>query len=118
MNKTYVAEVHRFGGRYPYVDQNGRRRNLRHTTDFSADEVKTDGFGNVKSMPLLAKKPCFGRPERLFRAVVGSKPWTDQSGVRQPGDTPCDTCFKLSPSVFESCLNRVDPQRWAALGMR
>lgn len=105
MNSAYLAEIRRFGGPSPYKDQNDKRCNLRHDTDFLPGDVETDGCGNVTSMPLLPKKPCFGRPERFFRALVGSTPWLDKDWERRPGNTPCNTCFERSPGVYEACLN-------------
>lgn len=104
MTAEYVAEVYRFGGPSPYKDQYGHRRNLSHGTDFARDEVVTNDKGDVIAMPLLVKKPCFGRPERYLRAVAGSKPWTDKNGETKPGSTPCDTCFEKSAGVYEACL--------------
>ena len=105
MDTDYIAEVHRFGGPKPYRDPNKARKNLTHATDFSASSVVTDQQGNVTEMPLLVGKPCFGRPERFYRAIVGSTPWIDEDGIQQPGDTPCKTCFKRSAGVYEACFD-------------
>lgn len=104
MLDPYIADVRRFGGSKPYYTTDGRRTNLSHKTDFAQGEVVTDGAGNIKQMPILPKKPCFARPERWFRAFVGSAPWTNENGERVPGDTPCDTCEKSCPGVYAACF--------------
>ncbi|MDC8755361.1 hypothetical protein OIK40_11995 [Erythrobacter sp. sf7] len=108
MPHSYVDDVHRFAGPKPFHDKHGQRRNLSHDDDFTADLVNTDGQGNVISMPLLRRKPCFGRPERFYRGMAGGKVWSNDAGETCLADTPCDTCFEHSPGVFEACLKVVD----------
>ena len=103
MNTAYVQDVLRFGSSKPYTNEDGKRFNLSHDYDFSPDLVQTDGLGGVVDMPLLWRKLCFGRPERLIRASVGKIPWTDDEGNLRLGKTPCDSCEELSPGVFQGC---------------
>lgn len=95
---SYVEEVRRFGGPSPY-EVEGRRANLSHQISFDAEEVITDGVGNIIRMPLLLRKPCFGRPERWFRALPDWRRQalldasrTKELGLVVPGTTPCDRC--------------------------
>lgn len=94
----YIDEVRKFGGPKPYEGDEGRT-NLSHKVKFFPADVKTDGKGNIIDMPLLPRKPCFGRPERYFRAMPDSRraaALEDQS-LREfmrfiPGGTPCEKC--------------------------
>lgn len=103
MNTKYVDEVRRYGGQNPRSDRNGKFTNVRHIGNISTEQVVTDGAGNIVSMPLLKKKPCFGRPERLLRGLFGKKTWVDDKGERHPGHTPCYSCEKQTPNTFLAC---------------
>lgn len=114
MNADYVKLVRRFGGSAPYIDENGKPYKLRHETDFPSAAVVTDGSGNITSMPLLRRKPCFGRPERVVRgAYEVKKGYVDSDGICHPGVTRCGTCKGLSPGVFAAC-GRVSDERLAS----
>jgi hypothetical protein len=102
MNPDYVKEVRRFGSLAPFEDEDGKSFNLSHKDNIDPSLVQTDGNGNVDSVPLVWRKPCFGRPERYARASMGGKPWRDDNGVRRPGKTTCDTCLEKSPGTFEA----------------
>lgn len=103
MNQKYVSEVQRYGGPNPRVDKEGNSKNVRHIDHIRPDDVITDGSGNITSMPLLRKKPCFGRPERALRGLFEKRPWTDDNGEIHSPETPCYTCEKLTPDTFQSC---------------
>ena len=70
MKTDYARQVRRFGGVQPYVDEDGRRTNISHAVEFLSQDVKTDDAGNIIDMPLLTRKPCFGRPERFVRGAL------------------------------------------------
>lgn len=103
MNLDYTKDVRRFGSSAPFRDENGKSFNLSHDDNIDACLIKTDGKGNVDRVPLVCRKPCFGRPERYARGSMGGKPWRDESGERRPGRTTCDTCRERSPGTYESC---------------
>ena len=105
MNTKYVDEVRRYGGPNPRVDEDGNSKNVRHIDNIKSEDVVTDGRGNIDSMPLLRKKPCFGRPERFLRGLFEKRPWTDDKGEIRPPKTPCYTCEKLTPDTFQSCYD-------------
>ena len=107
MNDDYVSDVRRFGGLNPFVDASGQKQNLSHKDNIDPKAVITNGIGDIESIPLLRKKPCFGRPERHLRGLFGGKPWTDEVGERRPGTTNCYTCEKRSPDTFLGCCDVV-----------
>lgn len=67
----YALGVRRYGGPNPYRYAEGGRCHLDQTEAISIADVETDGLGNIVEMPLLRRKPCFGRVERLGRALEG-----------------------------------------------
>jgi len=110
---SYTDEVLKFGGPRPY-DGVERRTNLSHKTEFLPSAVRTDGRGNIIDMPLLRRKPCFGRPERYFRALPDSQraaaledPTRREFNLFTFGGTPCERC-----PVHDACaavaFERVD----------
>lgn len=103
MNPDYVKDARRFGSSEPFKDEDGKSFNLSHDDDIDPRLVQTDGNGNVDSVPLVWRKPCFGRPERFARGHMGGKPWRDDDGQRRPGKTTCDTCLERSPGTFKAC---------------
>lgn len=103
MNPDYLKDVRRFGSSKPFKDEDGQSFNLSHDDDIDPRLVQTDGNGNVDSVPLVWRKPCFGRPERYARGHMGGMPWRDDNGKRRPGKTACDTCLERSPGTFEAC---------------
>lgn len=108
MNADYVKDVYRFGSGGRLKDANGEPFNVSHNDDCSADEIRTDGTGNIIGSPLIWKKPCIGRPERHVRGLYGGKPLRGEGGERRTSDTPCDRCSNRSPGVFEACGRVVD----------
>jgi hypothetical protein len=95
MNAEYVAGVRKFGGPLPYRKENGGQLHLQHQTQFAPVEVETDRGGNITQMPLLLRKPCFGRPERYIRGClkVGAEYGdADDQGARARGRTQCGRC--------------------------
>jgi hypothetical protein len=103
MNNTYTKDVRRFGGPNPYVNEDGQRFYLSHADNIDPSAMKTDGLGNVDDVPLIRRKPCFGRPERYARALRPALTWTDDKEERRFQQTPCDGCRDGSPGVFEAC---------------
>lgn len=100
----YIDEVRKFGGPKPYEGDEGRT-NLSHEVKFFPADVKTDGKGNIIDMPLLTRKPCFGRPERHFRAMPDNQraaalenPSLRDMMLFIPGGTPCERC-----PVYDAC---------------
>lgn len=63
MSINYEKEVFSWGSQKPW---DGRPR-LKNGDKFDWTDIRTDGQGNVLSMPLLRGKPCFGRPEVFLR---------------------------------------------------
>ena len=105
---SYSSEVRRFGGPTPYVNCEGQKQNLDHSIKFSSEDLTTDGQGNVLDMPLLKRKPCFGRPERFVRGAWEQVPeWRNPSGQPNLRLTKCETC----PVVFacsDVCMERIE----------
>lgn len=81
--------------------------NLLHRDDIDPSAVKTDGKGNVEFMPLVSRKPCFGRLERFIAVGMGGSPWWKNGELTQ-GRTTCDTCCDKSPGTFAACSALVD----------
>lgn len=94
MMTAYTVDVRRFGGEKPFVDEDGRRFNLKHKTSFEPDAVQTDGNGNIVDMPLLADKQCFGRPERFLRGAHESAtpPYSGRNKTHEWRLTRCQRC--------------------------
>lgn len=91
-NPKYVAEVFRFGGDKPFVDEEGRAFNLRHDQPFDCRSLITDGLGNATDMDVLRKKPCFGRPETYLRQYLyGRRTW-EVGGELKLSDSRCEPC--------------------------
>jgi hypothetical protein len=91
---NYTAVVRRFGGARPYrrIDDDGKF-NLNQTTSFDAVDVRTDGKGIVHDMPLLERKPCFGRPERYIRGLhEEGRKFVMRDGTVQQSETACGRC--------------------------
>lgn len=103
MKTDYARQVRRFGGVQPYVDEDGRRTNISHAVEFLSQDVKTDDAGNIIDMPLLTRKPCFGRPERFVRGALElGRPYGDMDsyGKQLRSETRCDRC-----PVFAACMD-------------
>lgn len=101
----YISEVFRFGGAQPYVDVDGKKRNLSHDWEnaFSPEEVTTDGGANVIDQPLLRRKWCYGRPEAYLRqGIYDIRYNVDRLGVNHQCYTPCNEC-----PVREACQDLV-----------
>jgi hypothetical protein len=77
-------------------------KRLNHSTNFTDAEVIRDGMGNILDRPLLERKPCFGRPEAVFRH---GKRTRDQ---RLPNGTWIKTknhqCGRCPQSVHDACV--------------
>ena len=107
---NYAAEVFRFGGRNPRIDQGGRLTNLNHSVSFGPENMITDGVGHVIDHPLLPRKPCFGRPEAYLRYAVHDRKFREDGvGAKLSVKNQCDrcpvilACEKLSLERLESC---------------
>lgn len=109
MFTQYTREVQRFGGPKPYVVED-KRYYLDQKTSVEADQVKTDGRGNVIERPLLRRKDCLGRPERFLRGVYEERrARVDPEGFLVTQETRCqrcptlDACSKVALERIESC---------------
>lgn len=96
--KNYRDEVMTWGNQAPWKKLGIR---VSHRVTFPASAVKRDGQGNILSMPLLPRKPCFGRPEAFFRhgrRVIQ---------VRLPGGRSVDSskhqCGSCPKGVWQAC---------------
>ena len=108
MNPDYLSNVRRFGSSTPANDNNGAATYLSHKVDIDPNLLQLDGYGNVESVPLVWKKPCFGRPERYARGAMGGEPWYDDNGEFRLGKTTCDACLEKTPGTHEACGMIID----------
>ncbi|MCY7280139.1 MAG: hypothetical protein LH610_04445 [Sphingomonas bacterium] len=60
---TYWDSVMQGGNEKPWTG----RPNLSHVDIIAPGDMTLDEAGNILGMPLLRKKPCFGRPETFLR---------------------------------------------------
>ena len=63
MTITYHNEVMRAGNRKPWESW----PRLSHKDVIAPSDVELDREGNILKMPVLHRKPCFGRPETFIR---------------------------------------------------
>ncbi|WP_430414271.1 hypothetical protein [Parasphingorhabdus sp.] len=85
--EDYRAEVFNFGGLKPDFAINNRNDDIIDWTD-----VHTDGKGNVKSMPLLRSKLCFGRIEYLVRHGHPEQKPVNKGPYQGTKETKCNRC--------------------------
>lgn len=62
-DESYRDAVMKGGNEKPWKGQ----PNLKHADIIDPNEVELDEVGNILDMPLLRRKPCFGRPETFLR---------------------------------------------------
>lgn len=96
--KTYRDCVMIWGNQSPWTKLGLR---LKHTVEFDPSEVVRDGHGNILSMPVLERKPCFGRPEAVFRHGERVKKITNRNGRIVDGTK--HQCGKCPAGVHEAC---------------
>lgn len=56
-------------------------------------------------MPLLKRKPCFGRPERWLRGMLETKSYRQSADTIGYSRTRCDQCQLKSPDTFAACAS-------------
>ncbi len=88
MSTEYEAEVFAWGNGKPWG-----KGNLNHQTSFGPDDVQTDGLGNITLMPLLHRKPCFGRPEVYLRQHGRKKTIKVYGRDREVAASRCGSCL-------------------------
>lgn len=101
----YGSEVRRFGSRNPFIYYSGKPFNLSHEENIDWSDVCTDGVGNVSAMPLLKRKPCFGRPERWLRGMLETSSYRQSADTIGYSRTRCDQCQLKSPDTFAACAS-------------
>ncbi len=98
---TYRDEVMTWGNMDPWKVLDVR---LKHQVEFTDTDVTRDGKGNVKDMPLLPDKPCYGRPEVFFRQGKRSrKQRVSVRGVVRVIDAKNHQCARCPHGVWDSC---------------
>lgn len=107
MTSEYEKDVFAWGSDDPWLG----RKPLKHRTEFSSDEVVTDGRGNVISMPILEDKPCFGRPEVFVRQYGRKKMIKRGTREVEVHGSRCGSC-KIGPACEKISTERInsDPQ--------
>lgn len=107
---NYEEEVWAWGKAKPWTVK------LSHKVRFGAADVLTDGVGNILALPLLLKKPCFGRPETFFRHGAMVQIQTVRGRVIESTSHQCGRCPVRYACQFV-CKERVlsDPNMTAAL---
>ena len=83
---TYEDEVWAWSKAKPWTLR------LSHKARFGVAEVFTDGVGNILAMPLLLRKPCFGRPETFFRHGAMVQLLTVRGRVVESRSHQCGRC--------------------------
>lgn len=95
---TYHDSVMHWGNRSPWKKLEVR---LSHKVNFKPSDVVTDGKGNILSMPTLEKKPCFARPEVVFRHGQRRKKIPAKNGkIVESTKHQCGAC---PAGVHEAC---------------
>lgn len=113
--KTNFEDVMTWGNQSPWKTMGVR---LKHKTSFRPEEVVRDGRGNILSMPVLEAKPCFGRPEVVFRQGKRTRKRELPGGrIVDWKNHPCGSC---PAGVHEACVRTAhervmsDPVMWQA----
>jgi hypothetical protein len=103
---SYRDSVMIWGNQSPW-----KRLGIRvsHKVAFQPHEVVRDGQGNILSMPTI-EKPCFGRPEAVFRHGKRTKKITLRSGRTVDGTKhQCGSCpAGVHRACVETALERVN----------
>lgn len=96
---TYHVSVMIWGNQSPWKQLAPR---LNHATRFRPEDVVTDGKGNILSMPTLERKPCFARPEAVFRHGKRKKKIPIRGGkIVYSTNHQCGSC---PADVHEACV--------------
>lgn len=96
---TYHDSVMIWGNQSPWKQLAPR---LNHATRFRPEDVVTDGKGNILSMPTLERKPCFARPEAVFRHGKLTKKIRLKDG--RIVDSTKHQCGSCPAGVREACM--------------
>ncbi len=96
---TYYDSVMIWGNLSPWTKLGVR---LKHQIRFDPSDVVRDGRGNILSMPVLEDKPCFGRPEAVFRHGQRSKKIKLSDG--RIVDSTRHQCALCPAGVHEACV--------------
>jgi hypothetical protein len=104
--KSYRDYVMIWGNQSPWKTLGIR---VSHKVQFQPHEVVRDGKGNILSMPTL-EKPCFGRPEAVFRHGKRTKKITLPNGRTVDGTKhQCGSCpAGVHRACVETALERVN----------
>lgn len=95
----YKDSVMTWGNQTPWKKLGVR---LSHKVRFLPEDVVRDGKGNILSMPTLPKKPCFGRPEVIFRHGKRTQKRKLRNGrIVDSESHQCGTC---PAGVREACI--------------
>lgn len=109
MQTDYARDVFRLAGFTPNLTPGKGKLNLNQQTTFTRDDVRLDDRGNIVDMPLLRRKPCFGRPERYFRGIsekAFKETWIGEELFIDEVPTGCQRCSVLKV-CGEVCDSRV-----------
>jgi hypothetical protein len=98
--QTYRDWVMTWGNQDPWKRLGIKR--LNHQTKFTDSNVKRDGRGNILDMPLLKNKPCFGRPEAVFRHGKRTRRQKVPNGYWI--DTQNHQCGRCPEGVHGACV--------------
>jgi hypothetical protein len=113
---TYFDSVMTWGNKSPWK---GLGYNLNHKVSFRPEEVVRDGQGNILKMPPLDRKPCFGRPETVFRHAKRTQKLKLPNG--QIVDSIKHRCGSCPAGVHGACVQtavervKSDPSIYQAL---
>ena len=103
-SNDYRNSVMRWGNEKPWKGE----PNLSHKDVISPHEVILDDEGNILAMPLLRKKPCFGRPETFLRHGDRVRKVTNHFGkLVDSSSHQCGSC----PSLTHETCGKVVKQR-------
>ncbi|MBX7514909.1 hypothetical protein K3179_10185 [Qipengyuania sp. GH38] len=78
--------------RWKREDPVGNGFGLPEKPELSPEQVKTDGLGNILSIPQFAEKPCFGIPTAWLRHAHLKPVYVNRTG-RKEHNSRCDRCL-------------------------
>lgn len=120
--EPYEKKSRRWGKRNPVA----KGAQISNSVSFERSDVKTDGKGNVISMPPLVGKPCFGIPTAHLRQGRGSDVYVNKlrrtvNGSRCSRCNISDPCNSLVRERIECVLKasaqfRVNLKEWIDAG--
>lgn len=95
--EEYRIEVLKAGNQKPWE----MWPRLSHADVIHPADVELDSAGNITAMPLLRRKPCFGRPEVFFRQGGRVRMATNRWGKRI--ESRSHQCGKCPLETWQSC---------------